>query len=615
MIKGICILVGTLCALLSYGQRDSIIMEQIEITDSSLRNFSEKYNNQSWSNNETYDKSLTDLLARESDIYFKNYGPNTLSTSSIRGGNASQTAIYWNGIPINNPMLGLLDLSLLPSLSMERIALQKGGSSALWGSGNVAGAIQLENRFPKEKIIISSRIGSFDNYHFSGQVNVSNKRVKSSTKLEYTNNRNNYPYSLNNGTIKNLENASAVQYQWMQNLYFSPIKNHEIILHAWYTRSIRGIPPTTQQTSSRDSTLDVNQRYNATWKYYITNGLMKMNIAFLLDNNTYLPEFGLVNPNKAKSFISEWTLDKKLGVNQRYLLGVNYSLITGETNFYDGLQKQNRLSIFGSYQIQLKKWIFKLSARQELINSKLAPTTPALDIDFAYLKKHFLHFKFNRNYRFPALNDIYWVPGGNEDLKAEHGWGGELGTNGSWQINNIGINYSSAVYSRIITDWILWSRGPDVFYFSAFNIAEVWSRGLENKWAINYSKGHSNVGLSGLYNYTLSTSQKTISLPRLEKGQQLWYTPEHQGQAKLSYNYKKVLISYDHQFVGKTEGFNVDLPAYTIGNILLKYGFKIKKLNTDVHVGIQNITDSSYRVIERRPMPGRNFEIGIKFYY
>ncbi len=56
------------------------------------------------------------------------------------------TAILWNGFNIQNAMLGQTDLSLLPAVFFDEVEIEYGGSSAVWGSGAVAGSIHLNNR-------------------------------------------------------------------------------------------------------------------------------------------------------------------------------------------------------------------------------------------------------------------------------------------------------------------------------------------------------------------------------------------------------------------------------------------------------------------------------------
>ncbi|MCW5920641.1 MAG: Plug domain-containing protein, partial [Bacteroidetes bacterium] len=71
-------------------------------------------------------ESLSDLLSAESGVIIKNYGPGSLASSTIRGGNANQTAVIWNGFNINNPMLGQTDLSVIPEFFADKISMQYG---------------------------------------------------------------------------------------------------------------------------------------------------------------------------------------------------------------------------------------------------------------------------------------------------------------------------------------------------------------------------------------------------------------------------------------------------------------------------------------------------------
>ncbi|MCC6370193.1 MAG: Plug domain-containing protein, partial [Bacteroidia bacterium] len=89
--------------------------------------------------------SLADVLNFNSQVYIKSYGPGALASTALRGGNAAQTAVLWNGFNLQNAMLGQTDLSLLPSVLFENVEIEYGGSSSLWGSGAVGGSIRLNN--------------------------------------------------------------------------------------------------------------------------------------------------------------------------------------------------------------------------------------------------------------------------------------------------------------------------------------------------------------------------------------------------------------------------------------------------------------------------------------
>ena len=80
--------------------------------------------------------SMADILTFNSSIFVKSYGRATLSTVSFRGTSASHTQVTWNGMRINNPMLGMTDFSMIPSYFIDDASLLHGTSSV-----NMAGEI------------------------------------------------------------------------------------------------------------------------------------------------------------------------------------------------------------------------------------------------------------------------------------------------------------------------------------------------------------------------------------------------------------------------------------------------------------------------------------------
>src|SRR6476469_9204389 len=88
--------------------------------------------------------SVSDLLSNQSTVHIKSYGNGNIATTSLRGGSSYQTALLWNGLNIQNAMLGMPDLSIIPTLFFDNVTVEYGGGSALWGSGAVGGCIHLQ---------------------------------------------------------------------------------------------------------------------------------------------------------------------------------------------------------------------------------------------------------------------------------------------------------------------------------------------------------------------------------------------------------------------------------------------------------------------------------------
>ena len=70
-----------------------------------------------------------------------------------------------------------------------------------------------------------------------------------------------------------------------------------------------------------------------------------------------------------------------------------------------------------------------LTLREELYDDEFSPLIPALFVDGELIRggKLVLKGSLSRNYRYPTLNDLYFQPGGNPDLKPEKGWSYDVG--------------------------------------------------------------------------------------------------------------------------------------------------------------------------------------------
>ncbi|MDO9341292.1 MAG: Plug domain-containing protein, partial [Bacteroidales bacterium] len=111
--------------------------------------------------------SLTEVLNETTPLFIKYYGSGGTATSSFRGTSAGHTQVTWNGININDPMLGQSDFSLLPSGMVDNVMISFGGASMDLGNGAIGGIINLENEpYWKKQTLIDAvpGVGSFGRY-------------------------------------------------------------------------------------------------------------------------------------------------------------------------------------------------------------------------------------------------------------------------------------------------------------------------------------------------------------------------------------------------------------------------------------------------------------------
>lgn len=569
--------------------------------------------------------TIADLLSQNSQLFIKNYGPGSLATTAFRGASAVHTAILWNGLNINSSMNGILDLSLLPVFMLDDISVQYGGTTALWGSGAVAGTIQLNNRleFNKElRATIGANFGSFDTYSQFGKVAYSKNKL--STTLRFTNvtSLNNYKFeyvSKKPPIIENQQHASYQQQNLMLENAFRISDKIQYSLNAWYQQSKREIPPVLFQTIFGSTQDDYNTRLISELKHLGVNSKIMLRNAFI-NEQIHFYDFmaDKIYHNKAISLINELEYFIKFSKFIQLHTGVNYTFQTANSGGYLNQPVLNRSALFSALNTQLlhQKLVLNVSVRQELMVSKFAPLTYAFT---SFLKAtDFISFKTNsaRVYRLPTFNDLFWNPGGNPDLKPEIGFTHE----GSFilTLNDVAANaslvHTSTFFSRRIKNWIIWL--PQNSFWAPQNLMDVWSRGIETESEFNFSVNPLRFMFKISTSYVVSTSMKALYDGDNSVDKQLIYVPMYSGQGNFRMYLNKMYLNYNVVYTGYryTSTDNTQfLTPFWISNIWLAKSFLFKNNALEISARINNVFNESYQVMLNRPMPLRHYQIGFRF--
>ena len=603
-----------------FGQIDSIEIETIEISATKKVRYNNiGGNNQSWSEKHLQQlpsNNLAELLSNETSIFVKNYGPGSLSTSSVRGGSASHTLVLWNGIPLQSPMLGLLDLSLLPLNAVENISFQTGGNSALWGSGAIGGVLSMDNQADYNNTLSISnfaKVGSFGQLTEQLKFGIGNKNFQSQTKIFHQQAQNDFPFLIApNFPEKTQTNAAFSEQNILQDFYWKKNSNNQFALHFWQQVSNKQIPPTIVQNNSVAEQDDKATRLTLDYKKIEGSFMASAKIGFINEHNNYFDEAQLLEArNHFRRWIGEVETQLAIDHRQKVLTGLTYSYTQAWSDGYEGSPNEFRSAAFMSYLFEDKKLQSQASLRAEKVDKKYGPLVPSLGLNYKAFPSLQIKFKTSRNYRSPTLNDKFWHPVGNENLQPERGWSNEATILFSKNNTNTNFNFSTTGYTRTINNWILWSRLQGQTFWSPNNIAKVWSRGLEQRLSLNHQRKNWKFKWSGSYNLTRSTNLISMELPKIEKGEQLRYTPVHQGLMQFSIGQNKWNWTYRQQLVSQSEGFNESLPSYSVGSMNFNYFFEKNKWKSQAFLAINNIWNTSYVVVERRPMPMRNFQFGL----
>src|SRR6056297_3816481 len=168
---------------------DTIALEEVQISAQRMNHFSTGLKISSIEKElieEYKTQSLAELLAMHSQIFIKSYSNGGVTSPSTRGSGANHTAILWNGFNLQDPMNGMTNLSHIPISFIDEIAIQQGGSGALYGSGALGGAIHFNTNPSYNKgfeIKTHQKYGSYQNIFNGINLNYSNNNFSSSSRL------------------------------------------------------------------------------------------------------------------------------------------------------------------------------------------------------------------------------------------------------------------------------------------------------------------------------------------------------------------------------------------------------------------------------------------------
>ncbi|MEM6316817.1 MAG: TonB-dependent receptor plug domain-containing protein [Bacteroidota bacterium] len=599
----------------------TLSIPSVEIKSTKVRNQSVGGNTQAWTPaqlDRLPANNLAELLAHQTGTYIKSYGLGSLATSSVRGASAGHTLVLWNGLPIQSPMLGQLDLALLSLQAMESVEFTRGGNAALWGSGAIGGIVNLDNQANfSQKLHVKSNtlFGSFGQFQQQLDVGLGNQKIQSVTRLSHQQATNDFYYFLADGLPERQQtNAQLSQQSLLQDLYWKWNDRRQVALHFWHQQSDRQIPPTNVQNRSEAHQDDLATRVIMEVKQVTDRGLWQAKMGFFNEHLNYFDDLILLESRSHfQTYLAEITGQWNWKEQHQFLVGNTHTYTRAwSAGYRENVPSEYKSALFTSWKYQTEKLKTQLSLRQEIVDNQWVPLVPAFGFDFYVNPDFSIKGKVSRNYRLPTFNDRFWLPGGNPDLLPESGWSQELTLAKTRKKSGLQLQTSLTVFNRTIDNWILWSIREGQSFWSANNITKVWSRGLEPRLTLSYPLKNSTLQFRGGYDYIRSTNQVPLDNPKMAAGDQLIYTPIHQAFGTLSWEWKGLYVAYQHDFTGKTDGINDPLESFQVGNIRLQYTGNITKYKGTLFLNFNNLWDVDYLVVERRPMPGIHFQMGVK---
>ena len=571
------------------------------------------------------DATLAGLLVDNSLIFIKSYGMGGSATPSFRGTGANHTQLQWNNININSPMLGQSDLSLIPAGLIDDVEIRYGGASVYNAIGGIGGTINIGNKPEWRKgsaVTLSASAGSFGQYSGLVKVKAGNHNFQSVTKAYLGFAENDFNY-INNVQSSNpvkevMKNSEVRQKGLMQEVYY---KRNKDILSArlWYQHSDRNLPSSMliPQASESENQIDESVRTMISYdgkiglsEYFVTG-------AFSLSKLNYInPLAGIDSRNHSESVTLKSGFTNNLGeyVRMKIFLENEHTLI--KTENYSGTKAGRNVASFSAMtEINSNGNIGATFLIKEILQDRIisAPDFSAgLQFKISDASDYYLKANFSRNSKLPSMNDLFWLPGGNPDLRNESAYTYELMYEMSKQVfSPLMVKFDLALYHNTITDLIQWR--PGIYsYWTADNVKNVNTSGLESSASFICNINRLTAALNFSYAYTSAITKKS-DIPNDESvGKQLIYVPEHMAHASLRLSFSGFYANWRSAYTGykyTTSDNSSMLPAYLLNSVSSGYMFHRKSNNLSLGLTVDNLFNISYQTIAYYPQPGRLYSL------
>ena len=611
--------------------------------------------------------SMADILTFNSSVFVKSYGRATLSTVAFRGTSPSHTQVTWNGMRINNPMLGMTDFSTIPSYFIDQASLLHGTSSVNETGGGLGGLVKLGTTpqvgegFHAQYV---QGIGSFRTFDEFARFTYGSDRWQVSTRAVYSSSPNDYKYTNHDKKIniydeeKNIigqyhpkernRSGSFKDLHLLQEVYYNTLKGDRFGLNAWYINSNRELPMLT--TDYGDETAFENRQREQTfrgvlswdhikekWKVGVKGGYIHTWMAYDYRREVAPDNWASMTRSRSKinTFYGQaeaeyspgrkWFFTSNVSVYQHLVRSEDKNIILQDGNKAVVGYDKGRVELSGSVSA---KWQpveplgLSLVLREEMSGDKWAPLIPAFFIDGLISRKGNVMVKasVSRNYRYPTLNDLYFQPGGNTDLVPESGFSYDGGI--SFAVGKEGV-YSlhgeATWFDSYIDDWILWlPLGGNTNYWTPLNMKDVHAYGVELKAGYDCMLSKEwQLGLDGNFSWTPSVNRgEAFSKGDRSLGRQLPYVPVYSAAVtgRLAYKSWRLLYKwcyYSERFTMTSNAFTYtgNVPYYLMNDVTLEKLFSVRWADFSVKAAVKNLFDEEYVSVLGRPMPGINFEI------
>ena len=562
-------------------------------------------------------RSVADVVAARTGAFVRRYGPAGLATLSLRGANASQTLVLLDGFRLADPQLGQLDLSLLPTVVLESVEVMYGAGSALYGSDAVGGVVNLRTLRPgaRPSARVTGEAGAFGER--AGGLALSGRKGAFSglASVEYRKVDGDFPYvnaSLFPPREVRREGADGERLALYGTLGYERGR-HRAVAGVWHNDAARGLPGPGTSTPKGERQWDASLRLWASDHVRFRWGTLRLGgLAQRASLRYRNPQLRI--DQTGRTFIATVEAEATAALGRRWLVGGGLTGGYGQARHpslrADATERRlgafvhanaafGRLRLFPA--LRLDGYALPGAARRTALS-------PRFGVNLRPLPWRALRLKasLGRAFRVPTFNDRFWQPGGDPDLRPEHGWTFDAGAVLRHAAPNADLKLEASYFLHRLRDQILWRPVAGGFYAPA-NFSRVRTRGLEVSGEARARLARA-ASLDAGFFFTLTDARDRSDPAAASFDHQLRYVPRRQLKLYLGAAWRALRADVSARRVGRrfvTADGRQALDPYWVVDAQLRLTGALPLARMTLALAVENVLDAAYEGIKGYPMPPR----------
>ncbi len=527
-------------------------------------------------------------------------GPASIKTISLDGGPASHTKILIQGFDITNIQNGETDISQLPLPFIEQARFIPVATGLQTRASD--GLILLDPWSTSHRVQFSS--GSYGHNASSIATSITGSKWASRFLIGKRNDSGNYPVTWRGNTFNRQNNHFEQHFAATQS---SLILSEQLFIKilAFYSKQERGVAGLIYSPSNAWRN-DHILFWGATSGWITTKSRSHFRLSGRSSNDHYHDETYNINSTHS---LESYTLNFDRSTELSRSLTIDFSLkysIDHLSSRDAGFQKRATLiNLVGLAWKPLKSISIKPDWQHYSVSRQVDESVSQITAEWSpeSLTNFTATVNTGNSIRYPTFNELYWLPGGNIDLKAEHTTNHSLIC--ELAMSNWG-HLNAQLFTKQSKDLIQWV--PQGSYWSPKNIKSVSRTG----WRLSWRWVFERIPIDGFL------SLGRVRAKYLEPGdhyeKQMVYTPRQTGAAAITWSPKQWTLHWQVHYASELISRyswpkDILLPGVTLHQISAGYRFQVFSGKLHLVIGLENLTDKIYESVQGYPEPGRTWRL------